>query len=230
MSENKYSILVVDDDERLRDLLQRYLFDNGFIVDIANDAKMAREKLADQVYDLMILDVMMPGEDGLSLTTSLRKDFSNNVPILLLTARGEPDDRIKGLEAGADDYLPKPFEPRELLLRINAILKRLGKIASQQQEMVKLGKWAYDAKHRQLMCEEQVVPLTDIENLLLKTLVGGSGRIFSREELVKVLGSNNTERTVDVQINRLRKKIEDDIKSPRYLQTIRSQGYVLWLN
>ena len=216
-------ILVVDDDTRLRDLLSRYLSENGFRVTTASDAGDARAKLAGFAFDLLVLDVMMPGEDGLRLTASLRKKL--NVPILLLTAMGEPEDRVTGLELGADDYLPKPFEPRELVLRIVNILRRAA--TAEREGVVNLGECAFEIDRSTLLRGGAVIHLTTVEASLLRTLATHAGRILSREELIGRSRIDGNERTVDVQVARLRRKIEPDPKMPRYLQTVRGAGYVL---
>ena len=217
-------ILVVDDDTRLRDLLKKYLLENGFRVTTAQCAKDARVKLQSLAFDLIVLDVMMPGESGIDFTHALRKD--SNIPILLLTAMGEADDRIKGLEAGADDYLPKPFEPRELVLRIQMILRRIqtdGEVAAE----IFLGDFSFNLTHEELRKNGELVRLTSTEARLLAILAKNPGRALSREELVEKSCVDGGTRTIDVQVTRLRRKIEPDPKLPRYLQTIRGQGYVL---
>jgi two-component system phosphate regulon response regulator OmpR len=221
-------VLVVDDDKRLRDLLGRYLAEQGFRVTTANDAKEARSKLTSFTFDLLVLDIMMPGETGLQLTESLRYD--TNVPILLLTAMGESSDRINGLTVGADDYLPKPFEPRELVLRIQAILKRTRGTATDRavaQQMVKFGDFIFDLDRRRLTRSGTQVYLTDAETDLLTQLAGRPGEPLSREELSDQGSDLGASRMIDIQMTRLRKKIEDDPKFPRYLQTVRGRGYVL---
>lgn len=219
-------ILVVDDDERLRILLFRYLSDNGFLVTTATDAADARSKIDVFEFDLLVLDVMMPGEDGLSLTRFLKG--KEDTPVLLLTALGDAQARIQGLEAGADDYLPKPFEPRELVLRMNAILRRLPPARGEQT--IRLGQWLYDVARGELSNGEQRVPLTTAEATLLKALAQHVGEIVSREELAELCNVSATERTIDVQVTRLRKKVEEDPKSPRYIQTVRGKGYMLWVD
>ena len=221
-------ILVVDDDERLRGLLKRFLSDNGFRVSTAADAAEARSRLSGIAFDLIVLDVMMPGESGLEFTVELRQ--SNRVPILMLTAMGEPEDRIAGLESGVDDYLAKPFEPRELLLRIQTILRRLAEPSAQPVSAgsdVVFGEFFYDPARNQLSRGDMPVHLTDMEAALLAALAAEPGRIISREELLERGAVNGSERTVDVQITRLRRKIEENVKFPRYVQTVRGKGYVL---
>lgn len=227
MNETDPHILVIDDDKRLRSLLKRYLSENGFLVATAQDAASARAKLKNLTFDLLIIDVMMPGEDGLSLTKSLRQD--SNQPILLLTARSETEERIEGLEAGADDYLSKPFEPKELLLRINAILRRIAPPKPQEQSF-RLGNWLVHLTKGLLESADETVQLTSVEQVLLQTLKDADGEICSRDDLAQLVGAINTPRTVDVQVTRLRKKIEPDPTTPRYLQTVRGAGYVLRLD
>lgn len=227
MDEDQPHILVVDDDSRLRDLLTRYLTENGFRITAAGDAADARRRLAAIEYDLMVLDVMMPGETGFELTRSLRE--TRELPILLLTAMGEIENRIEGLETGADDYLTKPFEPRELLLRIQTILRRTRAIPelAEGSSFVSFGAYRYDRTHGELTLDGETVHLTESEALLLSCFAQTPGRTLSREDLVARNAVNGHERTVDVQINRLRRKIEKDPKYPRFLQTVRGKGYVL---
>ena len=220
-------VLVVDDDERLRHLLSQFLGENEFLVTTANDAADARQKLKYLQYDLIVMDVMMPGEDGLSLTQSLKAD-KLHTPVLLLTARGEIEARIQGLEAGADDYLPKPFEPRELLLRMHAILRRIAAKPVVQNEAIRFGKWTLDLERGELVDSDERLPLTQVEHNLLKALAGKKGEVVGREELAKLCEIDAAERTIDVQITRLRKKLEEDPKLPKYIQTVRGKGYVLW--
>ena len=220
-------ILVVDDDSRLRDLLTRFLSENGFRVTAAGDAADARRKLAAIEFDLIVLDVMMPGETGFELTRSLRR--TRELPILLLTAMGEVENRIEGLETGADDYLTKPFEPRELLLRIRTVLRRTRAMpeAADSQSQVAFGPYSYDRARSELTKGGETVHLTESEALLLGCFAQVPGRTLSREDLVARNAVNGHERAVDVQINRLRRKIEKDPKYPRFLQTVRGKGYVL---
>ncbi|HXP97225.1 MAG TPA: response regulator [Telmatospirillum sp.] len=219
-------ILVVDDDTRLRQLLNKYLTENGYLVSTAADAAQARGQLDAMTFDLIVLDVMMPGESGLALTKSLRAD--NPVPILLLTAMGETTDRINGLEMGADDYLTKPFEPRELLLRINSILRRSARDAPDEPRQCLFGHFIFDLARNELLSSGEAVHLTSAEAALLGVLAGSPGETLSREDLAAKTGNSGNLRTVDVQITRLRKKIEEDPRLPRYLQTVRGRGYVLW--
>jgi two-component system, OmpR family, phosphate regulon response regulator OmpR len=225
--DKKPHILVVDDDERLRELLSRFLIEHGFLVTTAVDAGEAREILKYLAYDLMIFDVMMPGEDGMALTKALKKQ-GMTTPVLLLTALGEIESRISGFEAGADDYLAKPFEPRELLLRINAILRRVAAKPPEKDAPVRFGKCLLDLDRGELAAGEERVALTSVEHTLLKALASKKGEVVSREELAALCQMSANERTIDVQITRLRKKVEQDPKLPRYVQTVRGKGYVLW--
>ncbi|WP_299553033.1 response regulator [uncultured Tateyamaria sp.] len=223
-------LLVVDDDERIRSLLQKFLMRNGFLVSAARDAAHARRVLSGLDFDMIVLDVMMPGEDGLSLCRSLRETHAT--PILLLTAKGETDNRIEGLEAGADDYLAKPFEPKELLLRINAILRRVPDIAPEEAapKILTLGPIRYDMERGEMWQGEDLVRLTATEMQLMKLFSAKPGEAISRAKLVEDLGRDRgqaQERAVDVQITRLRRKIESNPKQPRYLQTVRGAGYML---
>ena len=223
-------LLIVDDDERIRTLLQKFLMRNGFLVTAARDAAHARRVLAGLDFDLIVLDVMMPGEDGLALTASLRETLET--PILLLTAKGETDNRIEGLEAGADDYLAKPFEPKELLLRINAILRRMPDTSAEDTapKVMSLGPIRYDLERGEMWQGDDLVRLTATEVQLMKIFSAKPGEALSRAKLVEELGRDRgqaQERAVDVQITRLRRKIEDNPKQPRYLQTVRGAGYML---
>ncbi|MGD1878410.1 MAG: response regulator [Kiloniellaceae bacterium] len=219
-------ILVVDDDTRLRDLLQRYLSDQGFRVTTAVDAADARAKLASIAFDLLVLDIMLPGEPGLQLTGTLRRD--NAVPILLLTAMNETENRIAGFECGADDYLPKPFEPRELVLRINAILRRVPPAPTAlPPSKVVFGAFCFDLEREELTKAGAFVRLTTAEASLLKALARRAGEAITRDDLGEESMISGNARTIDVQVTRLRRKIEDDPKFPRYLQTVRGTGYVL---
>jgi two-component system phosphate regulon response regulator OmpR len=221
-------ILVVDDDARLRTLLSRYLTENGFRVSTAENAAEARDKLRFLQPDLMVLDVMMPGEDGLTLTESLRRE-RNDTPVLLLTARGAPEDRIAGFEAGADDYLPKPFEPRELLLRIRAMLRRAPPPPSGLPTgPVPLGPLSFDAERGELRGPAGIVRLTGGEAALLTALARRANEVLSREDIAAALGMDDAgERAIDVQVTRLRRKVEQDPREPRFLHTVRGRGYVL---
>lgn len=224
-------LLIVDDDERIRSLLQQFLFQSDYLVSTAEDAEQARTLLSAIEFDLIILDVMMPGQDGISFTADLRT-LQNNTPILLLTARGETEDRIKGLEAGADDYLPKPFEPKELLLRINAILRRMPDLKEDQMmpKTLSLGHLKYDVARNELWEGETQIRLTTTESQLMKIFTSALGEPISRVDLVTSLGrdiSSAQDRAIDVQITRLRRKIEVNPGQPRYLQTVRGAGYML---
>jgi len=230
MSEFAAHLLIVDDDERIRSLLQKFLIRNGFLVTAARDAEHARRILSGLDFDLIVLDVMMPGEDGLSLCRSLRETHST--PILLLTAKGDTGNRIEGLEAGADDYLPKPFEPKELLLRINAILRRVPDVAHEEAtpRVLNLGPIRYDMERGELWQGEDLVRLTATEMQLMRIFSAQPGEAIARAQLVEDLGRDRgqaQERAVDVQITRLRRKIESNPKQPRYLQTVRGEGYML---
>ena len=230
MNELDAHLLVVDDDERIRSLLKKFLMRNGFLVSTARDAAHARRVLAGLEFDLIVLDVMMPGEDGMALTRSLRETLQT--PILLLTAKGETDNRIEGLEAGADDYLPKPFEPKELLLRINAILRRMPdtSAADAAPKVLSLGMIRYDMERGEMWQGDDLVRLTATEVHLMKIFAAQPGVALSRSKLVEELGRDRgqaQERAVDVQITRLRRKIESDPKQPQYLQTVRGAGYML---
>ncbi|MES1200118.1 MAG: response regulator [Pseudomonadota bacterium] len=217
-------LLLVDDDDRIRDLLKRYLAQAGARVSAAADAAGARKLVAAMDFDLLILDVMMPVEDGFSLAESVRK--TSNVPIVLLTARGMPEDRIRGLQIGADDYVAKPFEPAELTLRINAILRRVTVNRADAPEVVSFGPFAFNGVRNELTREGAIVRLTEAEAALLKLLAARPGDTITREELAKRT-SAGLERSVDVQVTRLRRKIEADPRTPIYLQTVRGVGYRL---
>ena len=219
-------ILVVDDDLRLRSLLQRYLQENGYAVSCAKDAEDARMFLKQYIFDLLIVDVMMPDETGLEFLQKLRID--NDVPAIVLTAMGETQDRISGLEAGADDYLPKPFEPKELLLRINSILRRVPRQDSAVSQFLHFGECTFDLTTKELRHSANgVIHITPVEQSILYILGQKNGQIFTREKLAEMLGVEQSPRSIDVQITRLRKKIETDSKNPRYLQTVRGKGYML---
>jgi two-component system phosphate regulon response regulator OmpR len=215
-------ILIVDDDNRIRQLLCKYLIENNFFALAVKNANEARSIMKSFIFDLMILDVMMPDETGFELTMSLRK--ISDIPIIMLTAMSEPQDRITGLELGADDYLTKPFEPKELVLRINKLINRRA-IGTHN---VNFGKLKFNLNNHLLTNDNQLIPLTSSESKLLSIFVENRGRILSREELAVLCGGVN-ERTIDVQIIRLRSKIEADAKRPLYLQTIRGEGYILRL-
>ncbi len=230
MTEVAAHLLVVDDDERIRDLLRKYLVAQGFLVSVARDADHAKRLLEGLEFDLLVLDVMMPGLDGISLTRELRQKLKT--PIMLLTARGETEDRISGLEAGADDYLAKPFEPKELLLRINAILRRVPMIdeVNAAPKRLKLGPLTYDVERSELRSGDEQVRLTSTEVQLMRIFAANLGEAVARGTLAEELGRDRgqaQERAVDVQITRLRRKLENDPKQPRYLQTVRGAGYML---
>jgi two-component system phosphate regulon response regulator OmpR len=226
-------LLIVDDDERIRGLLQKFLMRNGFMSSIARDAAHARRLLEGLAFDLIVLDVMMPGEDGLSLCRDIRE--TKGTPILLLTAKGEAEDRITGLEAGADDYLAKPFEPKELLLRINAILRRMPKPAEDTEvpQVLHLGPVRYDLERSEMWHGTEQVRLTATEAALMRIFTAAPNKPISRTDLVSLLNRDKAgvdqvqERAVDVQITRLRRKMEMNPKQPRYLQTVRGAGYML---
>ncbi|MEM9013432.1 MAG: response regulator [Pseudomonadota bacterium] len=230
MQQTDAHILIVDDDERIRTLLRKFLARNGFWVSLARDAAHARRLLDGLEFDLIVVDVMMPGEDGFSLVRGLRETIAT--PILLLTARGEADDRIRGLEVGADDYLAKPFEPRELLLRINAILRRMPKPEAPvaPPKTLQLGPVRYDIVRGELWRGQEQVRLTSTESVLMRILAETPHEPVGRQRLVEELRRDNgmtQERAIDVQVTRLRRKIESDPKAPRYLQTVRGAGYML---
>lgn len=223
---DKKHILVIDDDNRLRQLLHRYLKQNGFFVSEAEDPKEARKMMDDFSFDLFVLDVMMPNENGFEFTRWLRSN-GNDTPVLMLTAMGEVQSRIEGLECGVDDYLAKPFEPKELLLRINSILRRTEMVLEKQQlNLLNFGSCVYDIERQELTKNGEFVVLTPVETELMRLLVKQLGVEVSRSELARLTKTEN-ERTIDVQVNRLRKKIEEDSKRPRYLQTVRGKGYLL---
>ena len=219
-------LLVVDDDERLRDLLQRYLSTNGFRVSAAADAAAARALMKSMAFDLLIVDVMMPGESGLDLTRSIRSQ--SQTPILMLTARGDTEDRIAGLEHGADDYLAKPFEPRELLLRITSILRRGMQPATPVVESIRFGPFTFHVERGELKRGLDVIRITERERELLRIFAARPGETVQRHEFLKV-SNGGGERAVDVQINRLRRKIETDPANPLFVQTVRGIGYRLVL-
>ncbi len=223
-------ILVVDDDARLRELLRRFLVENGYHVSVAGDALEARAALRNFAFDLMVLDVMMPGQDGVSFTGELRE--SSDLPVLLLTARGETEDRISGLAAGADDYLVKPFDPRELLLRVATILRRtssLDVVAEPVHPTVRFGRFTFDIERQQLSHSGEPVHLTTAELSLLSILARQPGSPVDRRDLSQQSRISGSDRAVDTQIARLRRKLEDDPRRPQYLLTMRGAGYVLRL-
>lgn len=231
VSKEKYQdrphVLVVDDDDRIRGLVTRYLYEKGFYPVSAQNPEEAREALNFGVFDVLVMDIMMPEETGLEFVSKFREQ-GHDTPVLFLTALGEPDDRIKGFETGGDDYLPKPFEPQEMLLRLKALLKRTGFYARKGKSNYKIGPWLFDPKQAALENEDQSVRLTDMESNLLLALLEGEGSVMSREALAQKLQLSSEERTIDVQVTRLRKKIEDDRKNPKFLKTVRGKGYVLY--
>ena len=224
MNNNTFHILVVDDDDRIRELVKQYLEEKKFLVTTARDSSDAKKKLEIIKFDIIILDIMMPGESGLSLTKEQKK--KDSTPIILLTAKGEAEDRIGGLEIGADDYLGKPFEPKELLLRINNILNKTKKITLPEE--IYIGNTLVNLKKLDIKINNVVKKINPQEKIILETMLESPGKIFSRNDIGKII-SISKERTVDVMITRLRKKIEKDPKNPKYLQTIRGSGYVLWI-
>ncbi|MFA5591911.1 MAG: response regulator transcription factor [Micavibrio sp.] len=217
-------ILVVDDDDRIRTLVSRYLNENGFLSFTAADAAEAKDILRLAVFDALVVDVMMPGQDGRAFTKDFRR--TSDVPVLLLTAMGEVDDRVAGLSTGADDYLTKPFDPRELVLRLQAILRRRPQ-EKPQKTLYRIGRWTYDPQMPELVDGDESVRLTDVEANLLGALSRKADMILSRDDLAALCGVDAGERTIDVQVTRLRKKLEEDSKNPRILQTVRGKGYLL---
>ena len=225
MEQDAKHILVVDDDTRLRNLLQRFLRENSYLVSTAKDADEARFMMQQYKFNLLIVDIMMPKESGLDFLTKLRTE--NSVPVIMLTAMGDVENRIIGLEQGADDYVSKPFEPKELLLRIGSILKRTPTEKKENQKL-DLGLFVFDMQSKELISKQgQHLHITPVEQNLLAILGAKSGQVFSREKLSEILGAGQSPRSIDVQITRLRKKIEKDSKNPRYLQTLRGKGYML---
>ena len=217
-------ILIVDDDDRIRILVKQYLQDNNYLVTTAKDAFDAKNKIDLIKFDLIVLDIMMPKKSGLELTGELKKE--NKVPIILLTAKGEIDERVEGLERGADDYLGKPFEPKELLLRIKNILAKT--IKKKKTEKLKIGLSILDLNKLIIEKKDKSYKINNTEKLILEKMINSPGQIFSRDEIGKLINIDK-ERYIDVIITRLRKKIEMDSKNPKYLQTIRGTGYVLWI-
>lgn len=225
MDQEQKHILVVDDDTRLRGLLQRFLRENNFLVSTAKDTEDARFMLSQYKFHLLIVDIMMPKETGLDFLAKLREE--SLVPVIMLTAMGDVEDRIVGLECGADDYVSKPFEPKELLLRIANILKRAPSEKKENQKL-DLGLYVFDMQTKELMSKQGgLLHITPVEQNLLYILGAKGGQVFSRDKLSDLLGSGQSPRSIDVQITRLRKKIEKDSKNPRYLQTLRGKGYML---
>ena len=232
----KPHVLIVDDDKRLRTLLKKYLTEQQFIAVTSEDAKDARKKLERLEFDIIILDVMMPEESGFEFARSMREavqDEDARIPVLLLTARGEIEDRIEGLETGADDYLQKPFEPKELILRLQSILRRTKSRKVQKRKKIKLGIWEYDKERDELIGENRVIKLTGMEAGLMRIMADNIGKVLTRESIVEKssqsgqIANTINDRTIDVQVTRLRRKIEKDVKNPRYLITVRGEGYSL---
>jgi len=224
MENNKTHILIVDDDNRIRDLLKEYLNENDYIVSTSENAENAKIKLAQFKFDLIVLDVMMPGQNGYDLTKEIKKNIK--VPIILLTAKGEVENRIKGLELGADDYISKPFEPKELLLRIKNIINKNNKIDLNTKHFV--GSAQIDLNKMNINLGKKNKKINLSEKKVLIEMLENPGKTYSREEIGKISGITQ-ERSIDVMITRLRQKIEDNPKNPKYLQTIRGSGYVLWI-
>ena len=231
MELEKKHILIVDDDTRICDLLEKFLSKNGYLVSAVHSAEQARQILAGLEFDLIILDVMMPRESGIELTSHLRE--KNKTPIILLTAKGDAEDRILGLEAGADDYLPKPFEPMELLLRIKAVLRRTGEnliYKDNINQIISFGELSFDTERNELWDDQNLIYLTSSESKIMQIFSKSIGVPITRFDLIKALRTNGkpmNDRAIDVQITRLRRKIERNPKEPRYLQTLRGIGYML---
>ena len=223
---NKFDahILIVDDDEGIRNLVKQYLNENNFLITTANSAEDAKEKISIIKFDLIVLDIMMPGKSGLEFTMENKKKI--NTPIILLTAKGEPDERIEGLEVGADDYLPKPFEPKELVLRIHNILNKTKN--KNEKRFIEFDNIKIDLNKLTIIKNKNEFKINNTEKIILEKMINAPGETFSRESIGNLINIDK-ERSVDVIITRLRKKIESDPKNPKYLQTIRGTGYVLWL-
>ncbi len=224
MKKYKAHVLIVDDDDRIRELVKEYLVENNFIITTAKDAFDAKKKLEIIKFDILILDIMMPGQSGLSLTKEIKK--KDNTPIILLTAKGETKERIAGLEVGADDYLGKPFEPKELLLRIKNILEKIKKPALPEE--IVIGEAKVNLKKLEIRLNNKVKKINPQERKILEKMLESPGKIFSRDNIGKIINISK-ERTIDVMITRLRQKLESIPKNPKYLQTIRGSGYVLWI-
>ena len=224
MENNKHQILIVDDDDRIRNLLKDYLTENNYIVSTAENANQAKEKMHYLKFDIIILDVMMPGQNGYELTGEIKKKIK--IPIILLTAKGEVENRIKGLELGADDYIGKPFEPKELLLRIKNIINKNSKI--DLKSIHNVGSAEIDLNKMTINLNNKFKKINNSEKKVLIEMLANPGTTFSREEIGKISGINQ-ERSIDVMITRLRQKLEVNPKNPKYLQTIRGFGYVLWI-
>ena len=217
-------ILVVDDDDGIRSLVKKYLNENNFLISTAENAEDAKKKIELIKFDLLILDIMMPGKSGLEFIQENRKKLET--PIILLTAKGEPSERIEGLEIGADDYLPKPFEPKELILRIKNILNKTNKIS--QKRIIEFDKIKIDLNKLTILKNNKEFKINNTEKIILEKMINNPGKTFSRENIGTLINLDK-ERSIDVIITRLRKKIEDDPKNPKFLQTMRGAGYVLWI-
>ena len=224
MEKFKAHILIVDDDDRIRELVKQYLNENDYLVTTANSAEDAKEKVNIIKFDIIILDIMMPGQSGLDFTNENKKKI--NTPIILLTAKGEPSDRIEGLEIGADDYLAKPFEPKELALRIKNILDKTK--SKNQKRVVNFSNINIDLNKSLIIKNNREFKINNTEKIILEKMINSPGETFTREEIGKLINLDK-ERSIDVIITRLRKKIEVDPKNPKFLQTIRGTGYVLWI-
>ena len=224
MNKKIFHILVVDDDDRIRELVKEYLVENNFIVTTAKDSLDAQKKIEIVKFDMLILDIMMPGESGLSLTKKVKKN--DHTPIILLTAKGETHEKIEGLELGADDYLAKPFEPKELLLRIKNILNKTQKPTLSNE--VSIGNTLVNLKKLYIKINDKIIKINPQEKKVLEKMIESPGKVFSRNDIVKIINISK-ERTIYVMITRLRQKIEPSPKNPKYLQTIRGSGYVLWI-
>ena len=224
MKKSKAHILIVDDDDRIRELVKQYLNDYDFLVTTANNAEDAKQKIDIIKFDLIVLDIMMPGQSGLEFTNENKKKIGT--PIILLTAKGEATDRIEGLEIGADDYLAKPFEPKELVLRIKNILDKTKN--KNQKRVVNFSNINIDLNKLLIIKNNKEIKINNTEKVILEKMINSPGKTFTREEIGKLINLNK-ERSIDVIITRLRKKIEDDPKNPKFLQTIRGTGYVLWI-
>tara|TARA_B100000929_G_scaffold197393_1_gene156567 strand:- start:277 stop:954 length:678 start_codon:yes stop_codon:yes gene_type:complete len=223
---NKFNthILVVDDDDGIRDLVKQYLNENNYLVTTADSAEDASNKIKIVKFDLIVLDIMMPGKSGIEFTQENKNML--NTPIILLTAKGKASDRVEGLEMGADDYLPKPFEPKELVLRIKNILNKTK--AKNQKRVIDFGSITIDLNKHLIIKNSKEYKINNAEKIILEEMIGSPGKTFSRDEIRRIINLNK-ERSIDVIITRLRKKIESDPKNPKYLQTIRGEGYVLWI-
>ena len=224
MKKFKAHILIVDDDDRIRDLVKEYLSQNDYLVSTAKDSNDAFNKTKIIKFDLIVLDIMMPGQTGLEFTQEYRNKIKT--PILLLTAKGEPSERIEGLEVGADDYLPKPFEPKELILRINNILKKTQSLGIKR--VIEFGNIKIDLRKQFIYKNDLSIKINKTEKMILEKMINTPGKIYKREEIADLINLDK-ERSIDVIVTRLRKKIEESPKNPKYLQTIRGEGYVLWI-